>query len=456
VPPTATGAVPDLDYYLRRCVWVVAAIVVIAAAIMYAGKAAEERSAFIRWRHQVLEFWGGVNIYDEMMFPNPPILPLTLLPLMVLPPLVGAMSWFALKTALTVVSIAICFRMVQHAGRPLASWFQAGVLLFTSRPILSDLQHGNNNLLILFLIVAALESWRRGYDVLAGLVLALSITFKVTPLLFVPYFVYKRSWRTVGATFLGIGIFLLIVPSLIIGPRFNGECLGMWWHRILGPYVAHGVVGAQEINQSMVGVLTRLLTATKVGTGRYDSLMAVNVVAWDPNFVNLLVKGISLGLVGLLAVFCRTPARRRDDPRLLGEFALIVLTMLFVSERSWKHHYVTLLLPYTYLMGQFAFSAQGVRPRAVLLAAMWGSVLLMATTSSELGGLVADGQGHKIAQAYGMFLWAGAVLYAATAWRVRVEARRPPSAKPVAASSRPGYDRRAPRVWFKAPGAIST
>ena len=24
--------------------------------------------------------------------------------------------------------------------------------------------------------------------------------------------------------------------------------------------------------------------------------------------------------------------------------------MLFVSERSWKHHYVTLLLPYTYLV----------------------------------------------------------------------------------------------------------
>ena len=51
----------------------------------------------------------------------------------------------------------------------------------------------------------------------------------------------------------------------------------------------------------------------------------------------------------------------------------------------------------------------------LLAGAMWGSVLLMATTSSELGGLFARHQGHKIAQGYGMFLWAGVVLYAATA-----------------------------------------
>ncbi len=42
----------------------------------------------------------------------------------------------------------------------------------------------------------------------------------------------------------------------------------------------------------------------------------------------------------------------------------------------------------------------------------------MASTSTEIGGLFAEGQGHEIAQGYGMFLWAGVVLYAAVAWRV--------------------------------------
>jgi alpha-1,2-mannosyltransferase len=42
----------------------------------------------------------------------------------------------------------------------------------------------------------------------------------------------------------------------------------------------------------------------------------------------------------------------------------------------------------------------------------------MATTSSELGGLFADGKGHEIAQGYGMFLWAAVLIYAAVAWRL--------------------------------------
>jgi alpha-1,2-mannosyltransferase len=418
VATAAPGEAPDFDRHFRRALWAVTGVIAVAAAIVHSAKAADERSAFIRWRPQVLDFWQGINIYETHFFPNPPMMPITLSPLMALPPVVGATCWFALKVALTAASVWLCFRIVRRAGRPLPSWFQAGVLVFSLRPFLSDLHHGNNNLLILFLIVAALEAWRKGYDVLAGLILALSISYKVTPALFVFYFLLKGSWRAAGATVLGIGVFLLIVPSLVIGPRFNAECLGMWWHHMLSPFLTKGASSPQEINQSMVGVLTRLLTATKTGDGRYDVHMALNLVSWPPAVVGLIVKGVSVLLLGLLAFFCRTKAARRDDPRLLGEFALVVLTMLFLSERSWKHHFVTLLLPYTYLMAEFAYRGLPLRSRVGLAAAMWGSVLLMATTSTELGGLFAHHQGHKIAQGYGMFLWAAVLLYLATAWRV--------------------------------------
>src|SRR5207249_4977305 len=115
------------------------------------------------------------------------------------------------------------------------------------------------------------------------------------------------------------------------------------------------------INQSMVGVLTRLLTDGKMG-GRYGLQLDLNVVAWDRTTVVLLIKALSVAWVGLLAFLCRTRTDRRDDPRLLGEFSLVVLTMLFISERSWKHHYVTLLLPYTYLV--YRVAAAGVSARA--------------------------------------------------------------------------------------------
>ena len=61
----------------------------------------------MRWRPQVLQFWNGVNIYDKMIFPNPPIMPITLYPLMVLPTVAGAMCWFAIKVALTTATLVM-------------------------------------------------------------------------------------------------------------------------------------------------------------------------------------------------------------------------------------------------------------------------------------------------------------------------------------------------------------
>jgi len=431
VASAACGAHRDSERRMHRIVWIASILFTIGAAIVYAEKAAEDRSAFVRWRHQVLQLMQGVNIYETVMYPNPPIMPLTLYPLMVLHPVVGALCWFGLKVVLTAASAWMCFEMVRPADHRIPAWVRGTILILSLRPILSDLHHGNNNLLILFLVVASLQAWRKGFDVLAGLILALSISYKVTPALFVAYFLYKRSWRTVVATLLGLGIFLLIIPSLALGVEFNAQCLAMWWQRILSPYITRGEVGDHDINQSMVGVVSRLLTEGNVGTGRHERHTALNFVAWSPDTVAILIKSLSVGLVGMLAVLCRTRATRRDDPRLFGEFSLVVLTMLFVSERSWKHHFVTLLLPYTYLMYRVGVADVSRRVRTVLAVGIAVSVLLIASTSSEMGGLFADGQGHKIAQGYGLYFAAGVVLYILTAWRVWVEGRRDMDVEPI-------------------------
>ncbi len=187
---------------------------------------------------------------------------------------------------------------------------------------------------------------------------------------------------------------------------------------MLTPFLVEGNASPLEINQSMVGVLTRLLTEIPLGTNRYDLHLDVHLVSWPPQAVSYLVKFLTLVLLTLLAFFCRTPTDDRRDPRLLGEIALVVLTMLFISERSWKHHFVTLLVPYTYLMWEFYLPPKGRGSRWGIGGALCGSFLLMATTSTELGGLFADGRGHEIAQGYGMFLWAAVLLYTAVAWRL--------------------------------------
>jgi hypothetical protein len=135
--------------------------------------------------------------------------------------------------------------------------------------------------------------------------------------------------------------------------------------------------------------------------------------------VGYLIKALTLGLLGLLAFFCRTRTKDRRDVRFLAEFSLVVLTMLFVSERSWKHHFVTLLLPYTYLVAELYAPGRRPGPRFGIGLLLVLSCVLMATTSSEVGGFFVGGRGHEIAQGYGMFLWAAVALYVGVAWRLR-------------------------------------
>src|SRR5947208_13826 len=74
--------------------------VFIALSVQYSFKVCSDqrdtRSAFLRWRQQVLEMDDGVDIFNRHNYPNPPIMAIILEPLMELPPLAGALTWFYL------------------------------------------------------------------------------------------------------------------------------------------------------------------------------------------------------------------------------------------------------------------------------------------------------------------------------------------------------------------------
>ena len=502
-PTTRDGAPPGVRYRsghrgddagLRARVRQTALALIILATLFHALKAAEDRGAFLRWRDQILLLDQGVNIYDEMLFPTPPIVPLMLYPLMKLPPIVGAMTWFGLKVAMAAASTLMVMSLAAGPGRRFPAWAEALVWVFVARPFFSDLHHANTNLMILFLVTSALYAWVRQRDMVAGVLLALAICSKVTPALFAVYLGWRWVWslvgdratrpafgpmpRTLAALGLGFLLFLELVPSGFFGTASNHEMLATWWHRIIRPYAEGGVVGAQEVNQSMIGVLTRL-TTQEPSTDRYRAELALNLVAWDRPSVVFGLKLMSVGLGVTLLALCRTRAGRRDDPRLVGEFALVALTMLFVSERSWKHHYVTLLFPVAYLVARLFAAPEQVSPRAKVIVAgamAWAAVLIVLTSSEGgylivpmlafpllgwwlvattqhrrreggltpsafrgdlvkaagaialivplavvAGGVFHEQRWHKYAQGYGTYFWGGFVLYLATAWRLIAE-----------------------------------
>lgn len=395
---------PPLASLPRR--WFFLALVLLFAglSVPYALKVAGHRSAFVRWGSQLQQL-DDEDIYQRHNYPNPPIMALLLRPLAELPPLPGALLWFYLKAGMTLLTLRWVFRLVERHEQPFPPWAKVLATLLSLRPIIGDLSHGNVNLFILFLVVGALYAFHRGHDLTAGLVLALAACCKVTPALFVPYLVWKRAWRTLAGFALGLPLFLWLVPAAFLGAERNAQDLRSWTEHMVLPYVRDGVVTSEHNNQSLPGLVYRLTTASpsfalKLETG-YVPLDYHNLLSLPPQTARWIIKGCMALFALFVVCVCRTPTRPRQGWRLAAEFSIVLLGMLLFSERTWKQHCVTFVLPFAVLAYCVATVEMKKGLRGYLIGTLLAVAGLMATTSTAL----LEWTLAKEAQVYGAYVW---------------------------------------------------
>ena len=362
----------------RRLFLAAVAAVVVASSYLHAIKAekpsrlgTQTRSAFLRWREQLqgrpathpagelLGLKQGADIYRLYNFPTPPITALILYPFTELPPVVGALAWFYFKVLLAGLSLLWVFRIVEDAGRPLPEWAKAVVILLSLHPILGDLSHGNVNLMVGFLVFAGLECFRRRLDVAAGLVIGLAVACKVTPAILLPYFVWKRAWRAAVATGVGVLLWTFVVPGAVLGFERNVTFLHGWFDGMVRPFLLDGKVTPEHANQSIPGLVNRLLTnqPSDFAWDEADQPFGTeyhNVADLSPAEAKWVVRGFQAAFALAVVLLCRAPVHRPTDARqgvrLAAELSLMVLGMLLFSERTWKHHAVTLMLPFAVML----------------------------------------------------------------------------------------------------------
>jgi hypothetical protein len=396
-------------------------------SIQYSYKAVAGRSAFVRWRSQI-EQLDDVDIYQQFNYPNPPIMALLLEGLIRLPPLAGGLAWFYMKVGMALCAFAWVFRMVETPEAPLPLWAKVLAVVLSLRPVMGDLHHNNVNLFVLFLVTGSLLAYLRGRDVLSGAVMGLAIACKVTPALFIPYFLWKRAWKTLAGCGLGLALFLVVVPGIFLGMDRNRELLVSWNKQMIEPFVVNGVVTSEHNNQSLPGLAFRLATQSPAFSKfDYDSYRYVpqeycNLWSLEPGMVHGLVKGCMVLFAMAVIWACRTPTTCRVGWRLAAEFSLVALGMLLFSERTWKHHCVTLILPLTVLTYYLAAGRPGRGLRAYLIATLGAVVVLMGSTSMS-GIATWWDRGAKLAQVYGAYVWAYFLLAAALVVLLRRDAK---------------------------------
>ncbi len=446
--PTST---PSPRFWANRQNWFVLGLLLLLAglSVQYTVKVLDPRgtrSAIVRWREQLQALEDGEDIYARYVYPNPPIMALLLYPISELPPLAGALTWYYLKVGLMLVAFSWLFRLVQGRDAPFPPLGKALAVLLCLRPVIGDLAHGNVNLFILFLVLGALFALHKGRRFTGGLVLALAIACKVTPALFVPYFVWKRAWRTLAGCLVGLVLFFGPVPAAFLGWEENATQLHSWYQQMVKPYLVDGVVTSTHNNQSLPGLVYRLFTHNpsfllydKENRDAPPAELYHNVLSLEPPVAKRIVQAAMVLFVAVVVWTCRTPLVPRAGWRLAAEYSLVVLGMLLFSERTWKHHCVTLMLPFGVLCYYLTACRPSPRLRNYLIGTMAGATLLMASTSTSLLDVFGDDVA-KLAQVYGGYVWAYVVLLAALV----VLLRRPASAAAV----EPDLDRpSAAQVW---------
>jgi hypothetical protein len=259
--------------------------------------------------------------------------------------------------------------------------------------VMRDLDECGLQLLVLLMLTAAAVALSRGLAWRAGLWLALATAYKATPLLFLPFLLWKRQWRAAAAMVV-FGIAINLLPAVWLGWDKMVSCNAQWLAR--ARYAA-----AQGPSDSPILYCPPQPRnfALQVALARYledfyyppESLFPqdhpgyVNFGWLEPAAASMVVKSILLVMAAALAWRFRRPwttpgtgdAVARPCDSFAIEWAVVTLLCALLSPFCWKQHLV-LALPCLFLVIQDLFYRERL-PRMRLAALALIAALVIFT-----------------------------------------------------------------------------
>ena len=404
----------------KRLLWV-GILLSIATAIGANHRARKGQYALLKWEPVFVALEEGQAIYgrgtdfgEEVTSEGYPTLPLSLLllsPFRALGPVLGPLAWALFKIGLAWWIILRAFELAAGGASRFPPWAAWVVLLLSVRVLHSDVQHGNLNLAVGALVLAAFSAWGKGRDLRSGIFFGVAAVLKVTPLLGLVYLARKGSGRGMLGVLLGVLLCAWVVPALWLGWEVNLELTRSWWQQMIGPYLAGApltVVQTEHINQSMLGVGARWLTDCVAIVARppiHPTDISIHFLSLAPETFRWVHR---IGCALVLLFLWRTihPRGERRGPIVLEEAALVALAMLILSERSWKQHYILLPLALTSLSGALARGSLAPGLRRLT----WTALAAVAIFIGLSGDALLGSRGADLAEAYGAWFWAAVVL----------------------------------------------
>ena len=317
----------------------------------------------------------------------PPLFAMLVAPLASLDPQWQVVIWFGISVLAGCGCCRECRRLAawldsadrvdSPQSRSAASTFPVALLWIIAAtillPVLNCLQRGQLGIVLLYLLLLGMR-WamtaRNGWTAAAGgIVLALPVAIKLTPALPVAFLcwqslivaphspnraaAWKRAGGAIGGVVIGMLLFILAVPSVVVGPTRNAEYLASWIHRVaanrdvgmLNDFNVHSGRNQSLTNAAyLLGNSTASFLRGAVNTGAIDddnwkSDQPRNT-PMDRPAVYIVLLGLRVSLLVLLLAAGWTAAGNGSPLAMSAAFALACMLTLLVSPLSWAHHYV--------------------------------------------------------------------------------------------------------------------
>ncbi|HKT02522.1 MAG TPA: glycosyltransferase 87 family protein [Rugosimonospora sp.] len=354
-PTAGTDPTPRRRVDLRRItLWTLVRVGAVVAAVLCARwavhKYGRSYSFFdMKIYHGAMVWWtSGHDLYQfvapktTLGFTYPPFAALVMAPMALLPTM--AAGWVNTVISVAALALVLTWVLVPVADRyGWPRWFTVALavpLAWATEPVRETLGFGQVNLLLAALIYADVVALKHRSKVasgtatpsggtlrrlwtsgaLAGVGVGLAAAIKVTPALFIGYFVVTRQWRAaIVSAVTAVGATLL--TFLVMG----GDA-ATYFTSILFDTGRIGEVDATA-NQSLAGLLARL----------YDS----------PTTPTLMWLSFAMLLLAVGMTRAATAHREGDET---AAFTLVGLTANAISPISWSHHLVFLVPALVILM----------------------------------------------------------------------------------------------------------
>ncbi|MDH4098161.1 MAG: DUF2029 domain-containing protein [Nitrospira sp.] len=221
--------------------------------------------------------------------------------------------------------------------------FSVIAIILAGQFILYDFDDGGPHTILLGMIIGAVYAVWRGREKLGAIWLGLAIALKVTPGLFLLFFLWKRQWRMAFYTTVATMCWI-VLPIVWMGST-------SWWiHQQTWIQVAAGsAIGqktsfahANEDNVRNSGIqpalMRYLVTLPPEHPLRKNDPGYVAVFDLPSAVAQILVAAAVLAMVLLFGRVARHPYKGPGDPNWAWECSSLLILMLLLSPLTWIQH----------------------------------------------------------------------------------------------------------------------